>query len=259
MFLELFSVKKNTDLMCCQANALSTVTLCIVCGERMAREFTRNMFIMLAAIMIGAIIITFFVADIVNRSKIETLTYEHSVEIEDINSRNENFTNYFLQGSIMMDSAREDREVGNYYFDFALFWYNTALRNITETYIQRCIFNCTEAMATYLTSYEHFDDSQPFFTMAMNFTEKSTYLEVLGYYLSFAQAGKNITYLRYNASNYLRQAAENLSAMNMSNVAMLMDLFNETEFWYDNGVQNYDDLKDQIDGYLFFNEIREIG
>ena len=65
-------------------------------------------------------IITYFVADIINRSKIETLTTQHIVEIEDINSKNENFTNYYLQGSIKMDSAREVREVGNYYFDFAL-------------------------------------------------------------------------------------------------------------------------------------------
>ncbi len=62
----------------------------------MAREFTRNMFIMLVSIMVGVIIITFFVGDIMNRSKIDTLTEQHSIEISDINSRNENFTNYYL-------------------------------------------------------------------------------------------------------------------------------------------------------------------
>ena len=73
----------------------------------MTREFTRNMFIMLVSIMVGVIIITFFVGDIINRSKIDTLTEQHIIEISDINSRNENFTNYFLQGAVKMDSARE--------------------------------------------------------------------------------------------------------------------------------------------------------
>ena len=63
----------------------------------MAREFNRNMFIMLLAIMIGAIIITFFIADIVNRSKLETLTTEYEAEITTISSKSENFTSYFLK------------------------------------------------------------------------------------------------------------------------------------------------------------------
>jgi len=87
-----------------------------------ARVFDRNMLIMLVAIMVGAVVITYFVADIVSKSKIDTLTIEHIVEIQDVQSKNENFTDNFLQGSIMMDSAREVREVANLNFDFALFW-----------------------------------------------------------------------------------------------------------------------------------------
>ena len=48
----------------------------------MAREFTKNMFVMLVAIMVGVFIITYFVADIINRSKIETLTTEHVAKIK---------------------------------------------------------------------------------------------------------------------------------------------------------------------------------
>ena len=95
----------------------------------MAREFNRNIFIMLAAIMVGAIIVTYFIADIANKSKIETLTTEHIVEIQDVHSKSENFTDNFLQGSITIDSAREVREVANLDFDFALFWFNNALVN----------------------------------------------------------------------------------------------------------------------------------
>lgn len=116
---------------------------------------------MLFAIMIGAIIITYFAADIINRSKIEQLTTENITKIEDINAKNENFTNYYLQGSITMDSAREIREVGNYHFDFALFWYNNALRNVTDLLIQQCVDNCTTAMEKYLESYEGFGNSTP--------------------------------------------------------------------------------------------------
>ncbi len=223
----------------------------------MVREFTRNMFVMLVAIMIGVIIITYFVGDIINRSKIETLNIEHDVKIQDLNSRNENFTNYYLQGSIMMDSAREVREVGNYHFDFALFWFNNALLNMSTSFIQRCIDNCTFAMLNYISSYEKFGESKPYFENALGYTDNKKYGEALGYYINFSIAGQYITLLRYNASDYLRRAAENLSFGNMDNVSLLMENFTLAEDLYTGGLQDYNDLKNQIDGYLFFDPIRE--
>ena len=223
----------------------------------MAREFTRNMFIMLVSIMVGVGIITYFAADILNRTKIDTLTTAHIVEIEDINSKNENFTNYYLQGSIKIDSAREVRELGNYYFDFALFWFNNALRSTTERLINQCIDNCTQAMTSYLSSYQRFGESRPYFENAKNFTEKPRYLEVLGYYIGFSQAGERITLLRYNASSYLKQAAENLSLGNTANLTTLLDHFNLTEELYGGQVGGYNDFRDQIDQFLFFDSIRE--
>jgi len=218
-----------------------------------ARLFDRNILIIMVAIMIGIVIITFFIADIVNQSKI--LTEGHVVEIDDINSRNENFTDYFLQGSVTIDSGREVREVGNYYFDFALFWYNTALANMTNASINKCIENCWSAMGEYSMSYEKFGSSKPFFEEAKTYTDR--YDEILNHYVRLAQAGQNITMLRYSASNYLRQIAENLTLENMENVSMLMELFNETTGLYDGELGNYKDLKDQIDDYWFFSEIRE--
>lgn len=235
----------------------------------MARLFDRNMFIMLLAIMVGIIIITYFAADITYQSTLDTITYQHFNEIQDINSMNENFTDNFLQGSVKMDSAREIREVGNYYFDFALFWFNNGLNNAnvwfdnnwingTTDLIDLCINNCSDAMVTYTNSYEGFGDASPYFSEAMLYTNLSKYLEVLGYYTSFAEAGQNITLLRYNASRYLRQAAENLSLGNTENFSMLYDLFNETNIAYGGAVKQYDEKKKQIDGYLFISEIREI-
>jgi hypothetical protein len=223
----------------------------------MVRLFDRNMLAMMIAIMAGVTIITIFIADIVNQSEIDTITYDFQIEIMDVHNRNENFTNNFLQGSILMDSSREIREVGNYHFDFALFWYNTALSNISDKIITLCISNCSEAMDHYYSSYESFGKSSPYFHEAKVFTDKENYLEVLGYYLSFADAGQNITLLRYNASRYLRQAAENLSQNNMENVSYLMENFTLIEGLYREAVKDYEEKKDQIDGYLFFNEIRE--
>jgi hypothetical protein len=224
----------------------------------MVREFTRNMFIMLVSIMVGVIIITFFIGDIMNRSKIDTLTEQHIVEISDINNRNENFTNYFLQGVVKMDSAREVREVANYYFDFALFWFNNALANQSQNLTKQCIDNCSDAMQKYLGSHESFGKSKPYFAIARSFTNNSRYLEVLGYYLGFADAGQNITMLRYNASDYLRRAAENLSFGNMENVTFLMQNFTVLEQAYQEAQQQYQEFRYQIDGYIFFSTIREI-
>jgi hypothetical protein len=112
-------------------------------------------------------------------------------------------------------------------------------------------------MSSYLESYSKFAESKPLFETAKLYTEQDRYLEVLGYYISFAQSGKNITMLRYNASQFLKYIAENLSKGAMDNVTSLLDKFNLTEDLYRDEVQSYDTYKDQIDGYLFFNEIRE--
>jgi hypothetical protein len=224
----------------------------------MAREFTRNMLIMLVAIMVGAVIITYFLADIINRSTIDTMTIQHNVEIVDINSRNENFTNYCLQGSIKMDSAREVREVANYYFDFALYWFNNALAASNKNLTRQCVDNCTQAMGKYLNAHESFGKARPFFETAKNYTTKAQYLEVIGYYIGFSHAGQNITMLRYNASDYLRRAAENLSFGHMENVTALMANFTLIEQLVQGGTQIYNEFRYQIDGYLFFSTIREI-
>ena len=223
----------------------------------MAREFTRNMFIMLVSITVGIVVITYFAADIMRQTQIDTLNIEHKTAIQTITNTNENFTDHFFQGITKMDSAREIREVGNYHFDFALFWYTNTRTNITESYIQNCINNCTDAMTSYLAAYKNFNLSKPFFEKARAYTNQSKYLEVLGYYAMFAESGKQITLLRYNASQYLKQAVENLSKGEMGNVSLLMGLFNETEAAYSGAVGGYDGYRGQIDEYWFFDTIRE--
>jgi hypothetical protein len=212
---------------------------------------------MLAAIMIGVIIITYFIADIQRRTEIETLTIEHVGEIQDITYKTENFTDYFLQGVVKIDAAREIREIANYYFDFALFWYQTTLSTQVNTTIDQCIDNCTIAMVNYLDSNYRFSEAKPFFSTAQQYTSRDKYIEVLGYYVSFAGSGQTITMLRYNASRYLKYAAENLSIGNIENVTIFMELFNETETLYQGAVGEYTEQKGQIDEYLFFDEIRE--
>ena len=223
---------------------------------------------MLVSIMVGVIIVTYFVADIVNKSKIETLTTEHIFEIQDVNSKNENFTDNFLQGSIMMDSAREVREVANLNFDFALFWFNNALVNAsvwfnnewvntTENLIERCIDNCSNAMIKYLTSHDKFGESKPYFVDAKSFTEHERYIEVLGYYVNFSHLGQTISLLRYNASKFIKQAAENLSLEALENVTALMENFSMMEELYQTALEGYEEMKERIDDYTFFDEIRE--
>ena len=223
-------------------------------GEKMGREFDKNLFIMLLAIMIGSIIITYFVADLVNQSKVETATTqlieEHVAEIGDINSINENFTDNFLQGSVMMDSAREIREVGNYYFDIAArIWYPD------EEYT-KVIDNCTEAMNKYLESKGKFGDSKPYFITAKSFTENPSYQGILNYYVDFANSGQNITLLRYQSTKYLMYIAENLSMGNSENISELLENYTSSEEAYTEEIAEYDALKELIDKYMFFEEDR---
>ena len=112
-------------------------------------------------------------------------------------------------------------------------------------------------MEQYLSSHESFNESKPLFAKAATFTNESKYIEILGFYQLFADSGKNITILRYQASQYLQHAVENLSAGDLENYSELIELFNETILLYDEAVGGYNEYKDQIDDFLFFSPIRE--
>jgi len=216
--------------------------------------------------MIGAIIITYFVADIVYQSNIRTLKETHTIEIETIEERNINFTDRFVKSSVILDSAREDRASGNYHFDLAFLWYNSALSeknsSIMELYKNRAIDNCTNAMPNYLNSNNNFEEAKDFFNDTKTYTSYDKYIEILDLYVNLTGSGAKLAMLRYNASVYLKYLAENLTLINgtvtyLENVSELMDLFNETLDAYDEELEVYEEYKDVIDEYEFFEEIRE--
>ena len=167
----------------------------------MVRVFNRNMFIMLFSVMLGVILITYFLADIVNQSKLESLTTEHISEIETIEEMNIKFTNGFLESSVLLDTAREFRAFGNYHFDLAILFYNSALseKNISliESYINNTIDNCTKAMPKYFNSHLNFKSSSDFFNNTKKHTTYSNYLKLLDLYVNLTESGSRLTLLRY--------------------------------------------------------------
>jgi hypothetical protein len=233
----------------------------------MAREFNRNMFIMLLAIMLGAIIITFFIADIVNRSKLETLTTEYKAEITTISAKSENFTSYFLKSSVVLDQAREDLAFGNYHFDLAFLWYNSGLseKNISnlELYKTRGIENCTLAMPNYINSHDNYLDAKSYFNDTKLFTSYKLYLDILDLYISLSDSGSNLSTLRFDASLYLMYLTENLSfdkinntVVYLENVTDLLMAFSSTMEAYNNELGEYNNYQGAIDEYQFFEEQR---
>jgi len=231
----------------------------------MARVFDRNMFIMLLAIMVGAIIITYFIADIINRSKIEELETEHTLEIETIEEKNINFTSHLIDSLVLLDKSREDRTSGNHHFDLAFSWYGSALSeknsSTMELYKNRVIGNCTDAMSNYLNSHQNFKIAKSFFNATKTYTTYEKYLELLDLYVNLTASGARLTMLRYNASKYLKYMAENLTLVNgtityLENVSELMDSFNETMDLYGEESKTYDEYQDEIDKYELIPEQR---
>ncbi len=233
----------------------------------MARVFDRNIFIMLLAIMIGVIVITFFIADIVNRSKIETLTTEYETEITTISSKSENFTSYFLKSSVVLDQAREDLAFGNYHFDLAFLWYNSALSekdSITlELYKTRAVDNCTIALPNYIYAHDNYQEAKSYFNDTKLFTNYELYLDILDIYISLTESGSNLSMLRYEASVYLKYLTENLTFDEINNtveylinVTDLLIGFNFAMEAYNNELVNYNNYQNAIDEYEFFEEER---
>lgn len=232
------------------------------------RVFDRNMFIMAIAIMLGIVVITYFVADIVHKSQIQELNTEHTNEIEIIEENNINFTSSFLESSVLLDSAREDRAFGNYHFDIGQLFYTSALSETNSTVIMSykniSIDNCTLAMPKYLNSHQNFDQASVFFNNTKKFTLYDNYVELLNLYVNLSNSGAKLTMLRYNASQYLIMLAENITISSngsvvLENVTELEALFNETMAMYGMELGTYEEIQDEIDEYDIkgFSTIRE--
>ena len=227
----------------------------------MERIFDRNMFLMFLAIMVGAVVVTYFAADIVNRSTIDTLNSQHVVIIQSMEEKNENFTSNFLESSILLDTAREDRATGNYMFDLGRLGYTSALYALDaeamEANKNRAIENCTMAIAEYTNSHLNFKSASQQFMVTKAFVVVDKYLDLLDKYAALCASGARLSLLRMNSSLYLCSLAENLTFHNdtvgfLENMSMVMDVFDLSEF--DVGIETdiYEEIKEEIEGYGYY-------
>lgn len=227
----------------------------------MVRLFDRNLFIMLLAVMLGAILVTFFVADIIRQSEFDVERKSYIQEIEDVTTEknifeneSKNFTDNFFKSLSSLDFSREHRAEANSYFDFAAsIWFPQ--KNYNKT-----IENCSSAMESYIFAYNNFIATAGFFNTTSQYTTEEKYVSIIDLYIQLSESGASISMIRYNASKYLRSLAENLSLYGEdANVSELLDLFNETNDLYDQEVGGYNDLNDDIENefYKYFNPNRE--
>ena len=233
----------------------------------MGREFDKNMFIMLFSIMIGVIIITYFAADLVNKSTIETLTEKHKTKISNIIGENENFTSMFLKSNVILDKAREQRASGNYNFDLAFLWYTSALneRNGTtmELYKSRGVENTTLALPNYINSHFNFKEAQSYFLQTKNYTDHEKYDAVLDIYVGLTGSGAELTMHLYNASIFLSYLTENMTFDPVTNNVTFLENATEILMMFQGAMAaagaasaEYEDYQDELDEYEFFDEIR---
>ena len=237
----------------------------------MVRVFDRNMFVMLLSIMIGIVIITYFYADIQNKMKTEKLISEQTAEIKTIENKNINFTNGFIHSLGLLDLSREYRADGNYNFDLAMIWYSSALSELNETrlndYKMRIVKNCDNAIINYTYSYNNFIEAKNRFELTKGFVNYDVYLSILDLYVNLTKSGSKLVTLRINASNYLKNIAENITIVDntvsyMTNVTEMLDLFNSTMAEYLSEENVYSGIEDQIEkeyNIIGFSEIREEG
>lgn len=222
---------------------------------------------MLFSIMIGVVVITFFIADIVNQSTIQNINTEHAQEISSINKKNVNFTSHFLKSSVVLDQAREYRAFGNYHFDLANLWYESALSENNATRMQlyksRSLNNCTLALDKYNDAYDSFDAAMGYFSDTKSYTDYDKYLYILDLYINLTNTGAKLSKLRTEAVMYISFLSENLTydAENnivvyeqnvteiLSNLTITMGAIGAAE-------KEYDDNQEIIDEYPFFDEIR---
>jgi hypothetical protein len=212
---------------------------------------------MLLSVMIGAIIITYFIADIARRSEIEsyqeeivTITAEKNI----FENQSKNFTDHIFKSLGSLDFSREYRSVADSYYDVAaLIWYPNAE-------YEKVIINCTFAMENYLFGYQNFLNTKGFFNDTIQYSTDVKYTSIIYIYKDLSQSGANICLLGYNASKLLRSLAENFSLYGSgANVSELLELYNETLQSLEEELEDYEDLLDDLEEEYgkFFNPIRE--
>jgi hypothetical protein len=209
---------------------------------------------MLVSIMIGVILITFFVADIQRKSQVEQLENTINLkegQIVEIEGRSINFTNSFLKSSVLLDQAREDRAAGSLPFDLAMIDYNTALTltNITklEQYKIDILNNCNDANYNYTNSHMNFLTAKTKFNETKELTSYQNYLTLLDSYMKLCDSGTRLTLLRQNASTYLQYLTENMTIVNNTiayneNVSDLIEILNTTMIMYEQEAANYNEI-----------------
>jgi len=231
----------------------------------MQREFDRNMFIMLLSIMIGAIIITYFVADIVKRSQIEEIEEEHTQQIIDIEKKNVNFTGRFLDSLVSLNLAKDFRMDGEINYNIGYSFYKTILSETNEVrfnkYKNSTLENFTGAMSNFWYSYLNFNSSIGNFAESKEYTTYDVYLGLGDLYINLSKAGARLALLRYNASIYLKNLSDLLIFDNgtvgyKENISELMNNFNETLADYLTEEDTYSGLIDEIDLYELYKPLR---
>lgn len=211
------------------------------------KKFSKSMLVMLVSIMVGAVIITYFAADLIKQSRIENLegriaSKDEQIQIKEneiIEEKNRSikFTNGFLLSSGELDRAREDRSQGNYHFELGRLFYSISLSEDNESkfgsYKNSTLNNCTLAMPNYVYSYSNFMNAAAWFNKTKNYTEHPPLLNLLDKYINLTFSGVRLSVLLYNASKYLKMLAQNLTFDNGTvtfeeDVTELLELYNET-------------------------------
>jgi hypothetical protein len=227
----------------------------------------KNLLLILMTFIIIICLIVYFVSYNYYNSEIEYLNKLHLDEIQSIEEKNNNFNNVFIESLILEDSATIDRLLGNYHFDLALIFYNETLKQNDEIkmneYKNITISNCDIANKVYLISSQNYKISKTFFNKSKNYTENINYLNLIDIYINLTKSGEKLSLYRYNSSILLKQLTENITYIDGSadqgNVTIILNLFYQNLTKYDQEIEIYEELLDDIEEYdLFgFNPNRE--
>ena len=235
----------------------------------MERLFDRNMFIMLLSIMVGVIIITYFVADIMKNAELEKQAEEHKIEIKDLQTKNLNLLSNILSSIGDLIRSSNYRVTGNYYFDLASIWYTTALSetNISELEKYKTLIydSCDDAMYNYNLSNVNYVVAKTKFQFTLTESTEE-FKDLIGLYVNLTDKGAELANLRANASMYLRYLAENVTIKNntvafMTNITEVQELFNITVGLYGVLETEYSMIEEEIEkeyNIIGFSEEREI-
>ncbi len=197
------------------------------------KKFDVNLFVLLLAVMLVSITMTYILADYRNRTAMHTLTVRYEYEISNITAKTERFFDNFSIALNYIDIARSDMENGLYHIELSKYYLETGSYNLSKNEGKGAFYYYNESNRFFNSSIPRIISAKPHAT--------GDYQILMDLYMNYTNIAKNLTMIGKEMSTESSSASSMYLEGNSGNGEKMFDNFLDTYGEYKNYTKMYDD------------------